>query len=374
VVWPPGTFWERRDTLRVASAVPYLADRTKDALADFPRAHPYRAVVETPALFATDLSTTLPAFAVARLHGAWTRGLSELGRGEADLTDFLVDRVHAHGGEAKLTSRASSVVARFGRAVGVHVDGEDEVTGVQFVVTDQTSSGLLDIASEYRPSRRTLDARARAEVDVERFVTSILVKNEGLPAPLASEAFLLPAAGATTPVVHLQKSTAVSPVPDTTLLVAETFVGQGHRFGRDELRRVRAAVLGVVEAALPYIERHYVVVDSAHDGLPLWDYRSGKRVLVDRTEVRPGGGSLDAEPMQPLFRVEDTEAGALAGLSGEALRYPLGATFGVGKSIVPSLGQEGELLAAWGVARAITRTDRRKEKMRREMWSKVELG
>ena len=75
--------------------------------------------------------------------------------------------------------------------------------------------------------------------------------------------------------------------------------------------------------------------------------------------------------MTPLFSGSD---GELGGLSGEPLRFPIGSTFGVGKSILPALGQEGELLAAWGTARAITRTDRRREKMRREMWSKVELG
>jgi hypothetical protein len=31
-------------------------------------------------------------------------------------------------------------------------------------------------------------------------------------------------------------------------------------------------------------------------------------------------------------------------------------------------------LAAWGAARMVTRTDKRRERMRREMWSKIELG
>jgi hypothetical protein len=163
-------------------------------------------------------------------------------------------------------------------------------------------------------------------------------------------------------------------VPGTTLLVAEIFVRAGPSFEEGDLRRARASVLAAIEASLPFIERHYVLVDSPHDGLPLWDYRSGRRMLVDRTKVRGGGGSLEAEPMSPLFSVGDREPGLLSGLSGEALRFPLSGTFGVGKSIVPALGQEGELLAAWGVARTITRTDRRKEKMRREMWNKVELG
>jgi hypothetical protein len=63
----------------------------------------------------------------------------------------------------------------------------------------------------------------------------------------------------------------------------------------------------------------------------------------------------------------------LGGLAGDGLRVPIGNVFVVGKTCMPALGQEGELLSAWGVARIITRTDRRKEKMRREMWSKIEL-
>jgi hypothetical protein len=62
------------------------------------------------------------------------------------------------------------------------------------------------------------------------------------------------------------------------------------------------------------------------------------------------------------------------GLAAEPLRAPLAGAFGVGPSTLPALGQEGEVLAAWGAARLITRTDKRKERMRRDMWSKIELG
>jgi hypothetical protein len=87
--------------------------------------------------------------------------------------------------------------------------------------------------------------------------------------------------------------------------------------------------------------------------------------------VRAGGGSLDAEPMIPRLRV--TPLG-LRGLAGDSIRTALGNTFVTGRTVLPALGQEGQLLAAWGVARVITRTDKRKEKMLREMWSKVELS
>jgi hypothetical protein len=75
--------------------------------------------------------------------------------------------------------------------------------------------------------------------------------------------------------------------------------------------------------------------------------------------------------MTPKWRPDPTQ---LNGLAGEPLRTPLGNAFVVGRSTLPALGQEGELLAAWSASRIITRTDRRKEKMRRDMWSKVELG
>ncbi len=198
-----------------------------DVLAEFPREHPYRSVVETPARFASDLGGDLPPFALARLHGAWTRGVTELVRGEADLVDFLVDRVRAHGGEAKLGERASHIAARFGKATGVRIEGDDGVTGVQFVVTDQTSSSLLELASDFRPSRRALDARpARRGAASRGFVTSFLVRDEGAPDTARHRG--VPAAGrqgSSRRVVHLQKSPDGSPVPGTTLLVAETFVG-----------------------------------------------------------------------------------------------------------------------------------------------------
>jgi hypothetical protein len=63
----------------------------------------------------------------------------------------------------------------------------------------------------------------------------------------------------------------------------------------------------------------------------------------------------------------------LYGVAAEPIRTPLAGAYAVGPSTLPALGQEGELLAAWSAARIITRTDRQRERMRREMWSKVEL-
>jgi hypothetical protein len=62
------------------------------------------------------------------------------------------------------------------------------------------------------------------------------------------------------------------------------------------------------------------------------------------------------------------------GLAGEPVRGPIERTLLVGPSVLPALGQEGMLLAAWSVARIITRTDKRRARMRRELWTKIEIS
>jgi hypothetical protein len=368
-VWPPGSFWERRETSRVAGTLPHLgAEDAHGFLAEFPRDHAYRSIVLTPARFASNASD-LPAFALARLHGAWTRGVVRLGRGEDELTEFLVERVIAHGGETRLADRAVAIAHRGDKVSGVVIDGDDDPTGVQFVVSDLPTRTLLDLATGFQPSRRAMDALPRLTAREHRFVVSAVVRDEALPAPLAVESFLVPGGDdASRPTVHLQRLAGAAGIPGTTLLVAEALLPSG---GPLPVSVAREAVLRTLEKFLPFIERHYLVVDSPHDGRPLWDYRSGKRIDIDRARLRAIGGSLDAEPMTPRWHVDPPGE---YGLGGEPIRTPLGGAYLAGRTPLPALGQEGELLAAWGAARMITKTDRRKEKMRREMWSKVELG
>ncbi len=373
VVWPPGTFWERRETARIAATLPrFEGPRGSALLAEFPREHDYRAIVDVPARFASH-AIELPEFAIARLHGAWTRGVSRIARGEDELVEFLGDRVRAHGGETRLGERAVRVTHKRGHVSGVLVDGDEEPTGVGFVLTDHTTRALLDLASDFDPSQRALAAVPHLIPGEWRFVVSIVVRDEGLPAPLGDEAFLLPAwpqqgRPGVKPYVHLQRRREPCGIDGATLLVAETAFSEGSGV---PVARAREVVLGALQSLLPFVERHYVLVDSPHDGRPLWDFRSGSRKEVDRGALRASGGTPDAEPMAARWHVESP---GLYGLAAEPIRAHLGGGFVVGPSALPALGQEGELLAAWGAARMVTRTDKRRERMRREMWSKIELG
>jgi hypothetical protein len=351
-------------------SLPYLDG--SDFLAEFPRDHSFRDVVSVPAEFATDLAEGLPPFATARLHGAWTRGVHRLAGGEEELTEFLLERIRAHGGETRIHDRASDLAHKGGKVRGVLIDDDETPIGVTFVVSDQPRAALMDLARSFDGASD--DRAPTIETGDQRFVVSIVARPDGLPVSLATESFLLPKGKGMR--VHLQRSSLGA--PGTALLGAEALLDT-------RLAAAREGVVGVGLVMLPFLVKHLLVVDAPHDGLPLWDFRKPspadphigpkrwdlRAELVDRARIRAGGGSLEAEPMIARHRVTPA---ALGGLAGEPIRTALGNTFVTGRTVLPALGQEGQLLAAWGVARIITRTDRRKEKMLREMWSKVELS
>jgi hypothetical protein len=148
------------------------------------------------------------------------------------------------------------------------------------------------------------------------------------------------------------------------LLVAETLLPAR---GALTLLEARDAVLSVLRESLPFLDEHLVCVDSPHDGLPLYDFTSGARRDVDRVHLE--GVAPGAEPMEKLWGINPM---GYLDLAGEPLRGPIPGTFLVGKTVLPALGQEGELIAATSVARLITHRDRARQRMRRQMWTKIE--
>ncbi|MBX3182911.1 MAG: phytoene dehydrogenase [Polyangiaceae bacterium] len=380
VAWPPGTFWERLETARVSRELPLTrGETTQELLGKFPASHPYRDVTTIPAGFATDLAVPgeqLPPLAFARLSGAWTRGVQALAGGEAELESFFLERIRAHGGESRLSQRASQIVIAQGRVVGVLEDGEDEPVGTSSVVCDLSGEAVAELTGGEGITQRAQRDWPRLSVNAGRFVVSLVVPSRTLPEPLPTESFFLPEEGSTPsprrPVVHVQRGPRFTTEDSRErepleVLTAEMLLPSR---GSLTLLEAREAVLSTLRTHLPFVEDEARVIDSPHDGLPLWEYRQGtsgtRRHEIDRIHLPGGAGP---EPMEWQWSVDTP--GYLE-LAGEPFRGPIPGTYLVGRTVLPALGQEGSLLAAWGAARAITRKDRTRQKMRRQMWSKIE--
>jgi phytoene dehydrogenase-like protein len=378
IVWPPGTLMEKMESGRVAGTLPFTdAEDPNDLLFKFPEDHPYRELATLPAVFGTDLDYSLmglPPLAFARLSGSWTRGLMFLPGGEAELESFLLERFRNHGGVTELEGSVEHIGVRGGRVNSVQINGLDSPLGTDAVISSLSGEALANMAGGAGITKKARAAWPEVTPTAGRFVVSMVVKREALPEPLSPETFLLPPESPypnpRQPVVHLQRhdlkhDPASGRAPESQLICEALVPAEGAL----TLSEARAAVMSTVTYHLPFIERHLMVLDSPHDGLPLLDYSSGAPKEIDRLHVKQS--STDPEFMDYQWSVEPP---GLLGLAGEPLRGPIKGTYLVGKTTLPALGQEGELLAAWGVARILTRRDSSRQKRRRQLWTKIETG
>jgi hypothetical protein len=61
-------------------------------------------------------------------------------------------------------------------------------------------------------------------------------------------------------------------------------------------------------------------------------------------------------------------------LAGEPVRGPIPGSYLVGSSVLPALGQEGEVLAALSATHIVTRKYGGHQRMRQKMWSRIETS
>jgi hypothetical protein len=137
----------------------------------------------------------------------------------------------------------------------------------------------------------------------------------------------------------------------------------------------RLQVVNELVSQFPAFLRHVRVVDSPHDGLPLWDFRSTDSARTEPKKVQrqllfSGGGSSGIEVAEPFY--SPAHDGFL-GIAAENATTAMPNVFCVGPSVLPGLGAEGEVLAATYVARLITKSDPKREKIRKELWSRLEF-
>ncbi|MEI8256903.1 MAG: hypothetical protein WCJ30_14615, partial [Deltaproteobacteria bacterium] len=134
--------------------------------------------------------------------------------------------------------------------------------------------------------------------------------------------------------------------------------------GEPYLHKQRGRALTSLRALIPFLDRNLLAVDSPHDGLPFEDRATGETsVPADRRR----------EAIEPMSVIERASASGLLGICAIPARGEIKQLLMLGPQVIPGLGEEGEWLAALSAARIVTRTDRSKERLRRELWSKVDV-
>lgn len=362
VPWPPEGFFERRAARRVAADAPFGADGLAgDILAEFAADHPVRTAVDAQARFAgAHDPDRMTALARTRLHASGLRATTLAEGGTDGLRRLLEERIQQHGGDVRAKERVERINTRRGRATSVTLAGTEEEVGCAFVVTS------LDAAAAQRltgaPASRAYAARMLgARPRYYRYALNVALPAEALPVGMGPRVYAV--ADLKRPLAEENLLAVECALPDAEgravltacALLPRPAVEEGDVY----MHRVRGRVLRALEAVVPFLDRHALVVDSPHDGLPPDDRARAEPAPV---EARWSGA---AEPMESL---DERPAGSFMGVCGLPMVGDVEAVLHVGRQVVPGVGEEGEFLAALTAAARVTRTDRTKERMRREIW------
>ncbi len=366
--WPPATFLERRELARLAAHQRFDRDGgARDLLAELPEQHPFRLAVRAPLAFATNADPEQTnALRTTRLYAARLRGAAALDGGWACLREMLVEKVRTHGGEVREREHANRIHINRQRATGVRLAASGDTAGASFVIAGGDIASTLRLLPDRRPFEEVFERLGEPHPRFFRYVVSAVIEEEGVPVGMDREVVL----------VRDQKK----PLWGDNLLRVERFPADAAgrviltseallpRRGVEEvpgyLEAARERILRSIEELVPFLREHLLYVDSPHDGLDAEAPREKR--LIPPLEPWTRG----PEHMRAVYGYPVTTA---LGTCAMPVRTPVKRLLLCNDQVVPSLGDEGELLAAWSAARIVTRSDRKKEWMRRGLWTKVEI-
>lgn len=325
---------------------------------------PYRDVALQSARAWTHLAVGESELALGRLHGTWTRGPCRVLGGEPAFVEFMTERIRAAGGEVKLHERVSRIETKGGKAVAVQLEGDEHPTGLEFLLaTDRPrdlvrrAPGFITKASDGGPELATRHGR---------FLVACVVRRGALPRALGFDALLLGEPpiwiSRQDPAPRGRLSTASQEEDDIVTLEATLPIA--------EAPYARSKMVERFLAAFPFAQGSLRLVDSPHDGYAIWSYDNGLRTEHERIALRSSGVQVEPEPMPPRWTMT---AGHETRLLVDPIRTAIENAFVFGPSVLPALGQEGELLAAWAVLELMEKAAPRKHVLRPGTWGRFGL-
>jgi phytoene dehydrogenase-like protein len=331
-------------------------------LAGIPAAHPFRWSVLLPSAFASYSDPdALTDAQLARLFATSTHSGVVVQGGLAALCGLLAEKVRMHGGQLRSPERASQIVVERASVRGVQLLGSGEVIGTGAVVAGIDVDALQRLLSE----RQAVDAwfgwAGEPQPSLYRYTLNVVVRTQALPAGIERDVFLVRRPTERVwgdNAMHVEVSALDR---EHSLLCCETLMPARTAAERElALDGARERLLAALGELIPFLDPHLVLLDSPHDGRKPWG-----RPLLD---VQLAPAERRGLPTLPRVHRYDA-AGELCALS---VSTPIKGLLLCNAQVAPSLGVEGELLAASAAAHVARRAERSREWLRTRLWTKVD--
>lgn len=284
-----------------------------------------------------------PPVVVARALEACRGGVLPL-RGDGDaLRELVLEKLLGAGGEARV-GKVRELATSWGKISSVTI-GQDEIGAGQVIaaIPPREVAALLG----KKAPRKLSDQAEGTRVVGYRYSINIVLDAAGVPDAMAPTVFVLadparPPCDDNAFSIHCGEPDDAGRVVVTVAAVLASAGPMEDEPLRVRCQELRVALLTKLDDVMPFYDRHVVVGHSPYDG------------LAPSTPSGPSGpGAYEAPKGMPL-RPRPVLAGELADTAGiGAMAYPSplrNLTF-TGAQILPGLGLEGELCAAWNAAR-----------------------
>ena len=373
LVWPPETFFERRELARAISHLqPPPADRRSappdhdDPLRELPDTHPLRLVVHAPARFADGMDPDqVGALRLLRHFSSWREGGAVIEGGAASLRELLEGSIRAHGGELRGRDKIDAILVKRGTVEGVRIAASGEEIGASFVLLGSDVGAFLRVVPDRRPFEELFERVGEPVARYYRYTLNLQLRAEGVPAGMARDVFFVrdpsrPLSGAN--LLHVEAHPADA--KGRRLLCVEALLPRrGVEDVAEYLDTIREHVVASLGELVPFLGSNLLWMDSPHDGRHAQDFVRGGLIEPEAKWAR-GRHTMDTVYGYPI-------ASAL-GVCALPVRTPVKRLLLANAQVVPGLGLEGQLLAAWSAARIVSRSDRRPAILRRGLWTKLE--
>lgn len=368
LVWPPETFFERREHARAVAhlVTPGNTPDHEDPLREFPEAHPFRFVVHAPTRFTDAMDPDHGSgLRLVRHFASWRDGGAVLEGGLAALRALLEGSLQAHGGEIRARDRIDAILVKRNTVEGVRIAASGEEIGASFVLLGGDVGQFVRFLPDRRPFEELFERFGEPVVRYYHYTLNLLVRAEGVPAGMARDVFFVrdlsrPLSGPNLLRIEAHPTDAVG---RRLLCIGALLPRRVVEDVADYLETVRERIVASLGELVPFLGAHLFLIDSPHDGRPAQDVASGR--LIEPTAKWARG-------RRTMETVYGFPIASTLGLCALPVRTPIRRLLLCNGQVVPGLGAEGQLLAAWSAARIVSRSDERPAILRRRLWMKLD--